>query len=156
MRVGEDPAEVRVAALRLAEKRDVSLSDRHLRAGDRADAEVLRRVRELERAVDAVVVGERERVVAELGGAGGELLGQRGAVEERVRRVRMQLDVWRQADAVLSPGVWHLPWVTLVAYAPARWERIPRLEPHTMPTCPSRSSAAPARARCMPAETATG
>ena len=59
-------------------------AQRHLGAGDRADAEGLRRVRELERAVDAVVVGERERVVAELGGAGGELLGLRGAVEERI------------------------------------------------------------------------
>ena len=58
---------------------------------------MLRCVRELERAVDAVVVGERERVVAELGGAGGELLGQRRAVEERVRRVRVQLDVARAA-----------------------------------------------------------
>jgi hypothetical protein len=41
-------------------------------------------VRELQRAVDAVVVGQRERLVAELGGARGELLGQRGAVEERI------------------------------------------------------------------------
>ena len=64
-----------------------------LRAGDRADAERLRRVRELERAVDAVVVGERERLVAELGGPRGELLGLRGAVEERIRRVAVELDV---------------------------------------------------------------
>ena len=49
---------------------------RHLGAGDRADAEVLGRVGELERAVDAVVVGEGERVVPQLGGARGELLGQ--------------------------------------------------------------------------------
>jgi hypothetical protein len=41
-------------------------------------------VRELQRAVDAVVVGERERLVAELGGARCELLGQRGTVEERI------------------------------------------------------------------------
>jgi hypothetical protein len=41
-------------------------------------------VGELERAVDAVVVGERERLVAELGGPRGDLLGQRGAVEERI------------------------------------------------------------------------
>ena len=67
--------------------------ERDLGAGDRAQAEVLRGLGELERAVDAVVVGQRERVVAELGGPGGELLGQRGAVEERVRRVRVQLDV---------------------------------------------------------------
>jgi hypothetical protein len=37
-------------------------------------------VRELQRAVDTVVVGERERLVAELGGARGELLRQRCAV----------------------------------------------------------------------------
>src|SRR5262249_14628313 len=106
VRVGENAAEVRVAVLRLAEERDVRSAlgrlrrayadlQRHLRAGDRAHAEVLRRVRELERAVDAIVVGECERVVAELGRAGGELLGQRRAVEERVRGVRMQLDVRR-------------------------------------------------------------
>jgi hypothetical protein len=41
-------------------------------------------VRELERAVDAVVVGERERLVAKLGRSRRELLGQRGAVEERI------------------------------------------------------------------------
>jgi hypothetical protein len=58
--------------------------ERHLRAGDRADAEGLRRVGELERAVDAIVVGECERLVAEFGGTRGELLGQRGAVEERI------------------------------------------------------------------------
>ena len=58
--------------------------DRHLRSGDRAQPERLRRVSELERPVKAVVVGERERLVAELGGARGELLGLRSAVEERV------------------------------------------------------------------------
>jgi len=56
-----------------------------LGAGDRPDAERLGSVGELERPVDAVVVGERERLVAELGGARGELLGLRGTVEERVR-----------------------------------------------------------------------
>jgi hypothetical protein len=41
-------------------------------------------MRELERAVDAVVVGERERGVAELRRLHHELLGERGAVEERI------------------------------------------------------------------------
>ena len=68
-------------------------AERDLGAGDRAQPEVLGRVGELERPVDPVVVGERERVVAELDRPRGELLGQRGAVEERVRRVRVQLDV---------------------------------------------------------------
>ena len=56
-------------------------------------AERLRRVRELERAVDAVVVGERERLVAELRRARRELLRLRRPVEERVRRVAVELDV---------------------------------------------------------------
>jgi hypothetical protein len=59
--------------------------ERHLGARDRPDAEQLRRVRELERAEDTVVVGQRERLVAELGGPRGKLLGLRGAVEEGVR-----------------------------------------------------------------------
>jgi len=42
-------------------------------------------VRELERAVDAVVVGQRERLVAELGRACRQLLRQRSAVQERIR-----------------------------------------------------------------------
>ena len=71
-----------------------AVRQRHLGAGDRPDAEVLRGVGELERAVDAVVVGERERGIPEFGGADGELLRQRRTVEEGVRRVRMQLDVW--------------------------------------------------------------
>jgi len=45
---------------------------------------VLRGVRELERAVEPVVVGERECLVAELDRLGGELFGQRGAVQERI------------------------------------------------------------------------
>ena len=49
MRVGEDAAEVRVASLALAEKRHVRpAGERHLCAGDRADAEVPARMRELE------------------------------------------------------------------------------------------------------------
>ena len=70
-----------------------SARERDLGAGDRPHTEVLRRLRELERAVDPVVVGERERLVAELGRPGGELLGLRGPVEERVRRVCVELDV---------------------------------------------------------------
>ena len=96
MRIGEDATEVRVAPLRLAEQRHVRpLRKSHFGAGDRTHAEVLRRMCKLERAVDAVVIGQRERVVAELGGPRGELLGQRRTVEERVGRVRVQLDVRR-------------------------------------------------------------
>jgi hypothetical protein len=60
MGLGQDPAEVRVPARRLDEKRDVRpAGQRHLGPGDRPDAERLGRVRVLERTVDAVVVGER-------------------------------------------------------------------------------------------------
>ena len=64
-----------------------------LRPGDGTHPECLRGVRELERPVDAVVVRERERLVPELRGARSELLRLRRPVEERVRRVAMQLDV---------------------------------------------------------------
>ena len=94
MRGSEEPAEVRVTALALDEERDVrAVAEGDLGAGDRADAERLRRVRELERAVDAVVVGERERLVAELGGADCKLLGKGCSVEEGIGGVTMQLDV---------------------------------------------------------------
>ena len=47
--------------------------ERDLGAGDRAQAEVLRRIRELERPVDAVVVGQSEGVIPELDRPGREL-----------------------------------------------------------------------------------
>jgi hypothetical protein len=72
---GQQSAEVRVAARRLHEQRDVrAVRQRHLRSGDRPHAERLRRVRELERARHPVVVGQRERLVLELGGPRGQLL----------------------------------------------------------------------------------
>ena len=75
VRRGQEPAEVRVPPRRLDEQRDVRpIGERHLSAGDRPHAERFGRMRELERSVDTVVVGERERLVAELRGAGGELL----------------------------------------------------------------------------------
>ena len=81
----EQTAEVRVAPRRLDEQRHVrAVRERDLGAGDRPHAERPRRVRELERAVHPVVVGQRERLVAQLGRAGRELLRQRGAVEERI------------------------------------------------------------------------
>ena len=67
--------------------------ERDLRPGDRPNAEVLRRVRELERAVEAVVVGEGERLVPELGRLRRELLGLGRPVQERERGVTVQLDV---------------------------------------------------------------
>ena len=86
VRGAQQPAEIRVAALRLDEQRHVrAVRQRHLGARDRPHAEHLRRMRELERAVDPVVVGQRERLVAELGRARRQLLRQRGTVQERIR-----------------------------------------------------------------------
>ena len=62
-----------------------SVGESDLGARDGADADRARRVGELERAVDAVVVGQRERLVAELGRARCQLLRQRGTVQERIR-----------------------------------------------------------------------
>ncbi len=103
---GEDPAEVRVPLAALAEQRDVHPAfEGDLGACDRPEADVLRGVRELERAVDAVVIGEGERRIAELHRPRDELLRMRGAVEEGVRRVAVELDV----------GATH--------YALSRWHR---------------------------------
>ena len=91
---GEQATEVRVASRRLDEQRDVSSAlQGHLGAADRPDAERLRGVRELERSVDAVVVGECQRLVAELCRSHGELFRERCAVQERVRRMGVQFDV---------------------------------------------------------------
>ena len=81
----QQPAEIRVSRRRLDEQRHVGSADeRNLGTGERPHPHELRRVGELERAVDPVVVGERERLVAELGRPQGQLLGMRSAVEERI------------------------------------------------------------------------
>jgi hypothetical protein len=50
-------------------------------------------LREADRAVEGVVIGERERREAKVTGALGELLGVRGAVEKRVIAVAVELGV---------------------------------------------------------------
>ena len=81
----QQPAEIRVSRRRLDEQRHVGSADeRNLGTGERPHPHELRRVGELERAVDPVVVGERERLVAELGRPQDQLLGMRGAVQERI------------------------------------------------------------------------
>ena len=67
VRGGEEAAEIRVPLRRLDEQRHVRAAVQgDLGARDRADAEILRRAGELERAVHALVIGERDRLVAEL------------------------------------------------------------------------------------------
>ena len=94
MSVGDEPAEVRVALRRLDEQGHVRAAvEGQLGARDRPDAEVLRRVRELERAVDPVVIGERERRVPELGRPRRKLFRLGRSVEKGVRAVGVELDV---------------------------------------------------------------
>ena len=74
---GDQPAQVRIPLGRLGEQRHVrAVEQRHFRAGDRLQAEVLRLLCERHRAVQAVVIGERQRRVAELRGRERELLGE--------------------------------------------------------------------------------
>ena len=94
MRRGQQPAEVGVARAVGREQREVrSVIQGHLRAGDRLHAEALARVRELHRPVQPVVVGQRDGLVAVHRRRGGHLLRRGRAVQERVRRVRVQLGV---------------------------------------------------------------
>ena len=135
----EQPAEVRVALGALDEQRDVAAAfESDLRAGDRPQPERFRRVGELERAVHAVVVGERERLVAELGGPRGELLGLRSAVEERVCRVAVELDVGH------SRRRWRRSSVSRARPSRSRgtspWSRSPATRPTSASACSRRRS----------------
>ena len=90
----QEPAEVAVAARVLTQERQVvAVGERDLGTGDRPDSERRERLRHLHRAMQAVVVGQRERLVALLGGRVGELDRVRCAVEEREGRMTVELDV---------------------------------------------------------------
>ena len=94
VRAREDPGEVAPAGLRLDQQRDVAaVLEVDLRPVDRLHPEPLGRLRELHRAAHAVVVGQREGLVAELGRRGRQLVGQRGAVEVGEGGVGVQLGV---------------------------------------------------------------
>jgi hypothetical protein len=67
--------------------------ERQLRADDGLDAHLLAGAGEANRAVEAIVVGERQRRHAESGRALRQLLGQRRAVEQRERRMAVKLHV---------------------------------------------------------------
>ena len=99
----EQAAEARIPTPRFDEQRDVRATvERDLGASDRSHAERLRGVRELERAVDAVVIGERERLVPELCGTCREAPPAATPHPGRVRGMAVQLDVARH----LSAGTW--------------------------------------------------
>jgi len=76
--------------------------DRQLGTRDRPHPEPLARMRELHRAPDAVVVGERDGAVAMHRRGGGELFRRGSAVEERIGRVGVELGVTHRA---LSSGL---------------------------------------------------
>ena len=91
---GDDPAEVAPAHRVLDQQRHVPpVRQVHLGAVDRSQPERLGRHRELHRARDPVVVGDRHRLVPGRGGGRRELRGRRGAVQEGEGRVRVELDV---------------------------------------------------------------
>src|SRR5213596_2344582 len=100
MRLGDQPAQVRVSLRRLGEQRHVRpVEQRQLRAGDRLQTERLRLLRERHRAVEAIVIGEGERRKPKLGGRERELLGERGTVEKREGGVAVELDVHKSRNA---------------------------------------------------------
>ena len=90
----DEPAEVAVARAVLDEQSEVrAVLDRQLGARDRLDPQPLAGLGELHRAPEAVVVGERDRLIAVNRRGGDHFLGRRGAVEERVGGVGVKLDV---------------------------------------------------------------
>src|SRR5687767_14785818 len=110
MRLRDEAAEVRVATRCLDEECDVrTVEEGELGARDRLEADRLGGVGELERAVEPVVVRERERGIAKLGGLQRKLLGKRCAVEEGVGAVAVELDVLRRAHVRLCSSTAHHP-----------------------------------------------
>ena len=71
----------------------MAVVQRHLGAGDRPDPQRRERLRHLHRAVQPVVVGQRKRRVALLGGGVRELHRVRRAVEKRERGMTVELDI---------------------------------------------------------------
>src|SRR2546423_4735496 len=94
VRGSEQAAEIRVALRCLSEQNQLAaIGQRDRGAGDCLNTEWLGRVRERERAVDAVAIGEREGGIAVAMRFGENLIRRRGAVEEGIGGVAMQLGV---------------------------------------------------------------
>src|SRR4029077_4979683 len=101
---------------RLAEDRQVvAVVERQLGARDRLDPEPGASMRGLHRPVQTVVVGQRERLVAELGRGRGQFRRMRSAFQERKGGVAVQLDrhermfahysfAWKTSSATASGG----------------------------------------------------
>ena len=97
VRAGEDAGKVATTAASSTEQRQVAaVVEVELGAVDRPQARAPGAPDgELHRARDRVVVGQRERLIAQRERRGHELVGQRGPVEERERRMAVQLHVHR-------------------------------------------------------------
>ena len=75
-----------------------------LGAEDGGQVQLAGRLGEADHAVEAVVIGERQRLEPEAGGLGHQLLGERGAVEEREVGVGVQLGVGHRAGGADGAG----------------------------------------------------
>jgi hypothetical protein len=113
VRVRQQAAEVGVAAGRLAEESKVMLiphprplsragerGESNLCAGDGPESPGVGALRELHRAVQAVVVRKRERFVSELEGAEDEFVDVRGAFEEGEVGVGVEFGVGRHMNII--------------------------------------------------------
>ena len=93
LRGGHDPAEARPAGPIEPEQRHrIGIDQVQLHTEDRLDPTLARRVPEAHRAVEAVRVGERERVVAQLDRGIDEIVDRRRAIEERIAAVRTKVN----------------------------------------------------------------
>ena len=104
VRRSDQPAEAGPAPRALHQQRDVDGArqpprhlDRQLAADDRPDADPLAGVRELHRPADVVVVGQRESLEAEFSRRRCQLGRVRGAVQEGVGAVAVELDPGHQS-----------------------------------------------------------
>src|SRR5205814_1135513 len=96
LRLRDDAAEAPPARLVLRDQDEVAeVEELQLRAEDRTDARLVRRIPKAHRTVQAVGVGERERVHAALLGCRDEIVDRRRSVEEAVAGVGVQLGITR-------------------------------------------------------------
>ena len=91
---GEQVAEVGVATTGPRQEGQVgAVREGYLRAGDGLDVDAVRDARELHRPAQVVVIGQGQRRVPELDGAGEKLLQERGALLKGVVAMAVQLDI---------------------------------------------------------------
>ena len=117
--VAGEPAEVGVALPRLRQQREVRahlaavavvvafrrrLGDGQFEAADRPQSGLAGSACELHRPEHAVVVGQRQRRVTLLDGGPHQLAGARGALQQRVVAVHVQLDVGHTVERVAGEG----------------------------------------------------